>query len=188
MICYTQITMKKHLLFLLLLTCILAIVTGCSKNNDISGTGEPESFYIYGFLEECSDSAKYCTIQSFEVSSSCPVGDDVQSDGSGYYVILGLDTNLSVGELSDSNNQALLGLSGGQLIVLNPLTYDSENEMLIFEIPYIETLDYLQLCNLKVSNSESEFPFLSIIIEHFNKYCTIDGINYVGRHFKLILE
>ena len=167
---------------------ILSIMFGCEENpNPPHTTGDPESIYVYGFLEECSDGTNTFSIKSVEISSSYSAN-NTKFANSGYYVIIGVDTNLSEGDLSNLNNTAELGLAGDKFVKLKFLACEFENKKLIYEIPHIENVDYEKLCDLQISTENAEFPFLSVSLDYFNRYCTIDGIQYAGRCFVLRLK
>lgn len=181
--------MKKHLSVFILtvfVLSILAVACGCQKgvapDND---TGEPESNYAYWLLEECADDTNYLTIQSLAITNSY---NNSQAENSGYYVVLEVNTNLREENFSDIKNQSELWIAAQQSLTLSLEEWDSENNKLVYSIPYDESVDYEQLSGLTASNdAQTEYPFVSICFDCFNNYCMIDGVNYAGRYFMIKL-
>ena len=179
----------KKIAILLFIVGIMSIFTACNNETppDLNNTGAPESYFEYGFNEECSNGTKYIKIESFEVSTTYD-NYEVTTNDEGHYVILGVTTNLTENNFSDQENLLELWLSPSQLVNLNFVLYDSENKKLVYEVPQNDSLDYTKILSLKVSNSEEYFPCLNLLFNVFDEYCTIDNIQYCGRIIELNLE
>lgn len=181
---------KKMLLFWLIGIMCMITLTGCNNGN--SGLNNPsdiESYYQYGFMEKCLNSSGYLQIDSIEISPTYTIANE-STYNNGYYVALGIQTNLTENDFLNSNNLVELRVSSNKSFNLNFTMYDLENEKLVYQIPMEDSFDYSQLCNLRVSetNKVNEYPFLGVFIDCFNQYCTIDGIQYCGRCIILRLK
>ncbi len=183
------IFMKKRIVILLLIVGIICILSACSNEEppDLNDTGAPESYFVYGFNEECSDGTKHIKVESFEISTSYNAN-EITTNGSGYYVVLEVTTNLTENDFSNQDNVLELWLSPSQMTNLSFVSWDIENGKLVYEIPQNSSFDYSQLSSLKISDSGEQFSSLNLIFDVFDKYCTIDDIQYCGRIIELNLE
>lgn len=181
--------MKKSIVILLLIVGIICILSACSNEEppDLNNTGAPESYFEYGFNEECLDGTKHIKIESFEISTAYNTN-EITTNGSGYYVVLGVTTNLTENDFSNPDNVLELWLSPSQMTNLSFVSWDIENGKLVYEIPQNSSFDYSQLSSLKISDSGEQFPSLTLIFDVFAKYCTIDDVQYCGRLIRLNLE
>lgn len=163
--------------------------SGCDNNttpSDSDNTGAPETYYEYGFMEECSNGTKYIKIESFDVSDN--YDNVVESNNVHYYVILGVNTNLSDDDFSNENNLLELWLSPQERLVLNFVSWDVNTEKLVYEIPQNEVLDHSELLNLGISDSEEHYPFLYMLFNVFDNYCIVEDTQYCGQGILLRLE
>ena len=181
--------MKKSVIISLLIVGIICVLSACSNEEppDLNDTGTPESYFEYGFNEECSDDTKHIKVESFEISTSYDI-DEITTNGSGYYVVLGVTTNLTENDFSNQDNLLELWLSPSQMTTLSFVLWDIENEKLVYEINQNASFDYSQLSSLKISNSGEQFPSLNLFFDVFDEYCSIEGTQYCGRCIVLSLE
>ena len=181
-------TMNKRFLILIFTMMVMMLFSGCNDNDSpvSDNTGGPETYYEYGFMEECSNGTKYIKIESFDVSdnhSSAAVSDAVH-----YYVVLKINTNLSNDDFSNDDNLLELWLSPQERLVLNFISWDVDTKKLVYEIPQNESLDYSELLNLEISNSEEQYPFLYLLFNVFDNYCVVDNTQYCGQGILLRLN
>ena len=146
-----------------------------------------ELYYEYGIREKCANDSNYFMINAIEI---VPSYDGETTDSNACYVVLGVETDLLESNFSDSNNMIELRFSSNQVFNLNYVMYDAENGKLVYEIVCEETFDYSQIYNLAVSNSNEkyEYPFLSVLLDCFNGYCTVDEIQYCGKYIIIYFE
>ncbi len=181
--------MRKYILIIMLITIMGTVLFGCKndKSSQLNDTGDPESYFEYGFMEECTDGTKYIKVESFEVSTEYKINQNTV-DGSGYYIVLGVDTNLSEADFSNKDNLSELMISSNQLEKLSFALWDADNGKLVYEIEKKDSLDYLQLQGLRISDSDEEFPFLFLLFNLFDKYCVVDDEQYCGKCIVLNLK
>ena len=191
--------MVKYLLFVILLLVAISMFFGCdfnsilNSNNNVSlehGTGGPESYHMYGFMEKCSNGDKYITVESFEVSTAYE-NEEVALNDAGCYIFLGISSNLKSDDFSNQDNLIELWLSPQERIQLNFVSWDFDNRKLVYEISGNETMDYSEILNLSISVSEEideYYPVLNMFFDIFNKYCVVDGVQYCGQGVSLKLN
>lgn len=174
--------MKKHVLFIALIMLATTLLFGCKSetNSELNITGEPETYFAYGLNEECSNGAKNIKVESFEISTEYKTDGDT-SNGSGYYAVFDVATNLTAEDFLNQDNTLELWLSSSQAVRLDFALWDSDNGKLVFEIAKSENIDYLQLNGLKASESDAEYPFVSLLFKAFDEYCTVNGEQYCGK-------
>lgn len=182
--------MRKYIFIIMLITIMGTVLFGCKNNKSpqLNDTGKPESYFEYGFMEECTDGTKYIKVESFEVSTEYKTNQNTTEDSGYYYVILGVDTNLSEADFSDKGNLSEIMISSNQLEKLSFVLWDADNGKLVYKIEKKDSLDYLQLQKLKISESDGEFPFLFLLFDLFDKYCVVDDGQYCGKCIVLNLE
>ena len=184
--------MKKISLLLVLTIFLVTAFSACFNGND-GPTGphvvlDPESYFCYGFMEECSNGSHRIRIESFEIVNGCEQIADSYDDG--YYVILGVSTNMTQSDFSQQGNLVELWLSPQKGLDLSFVSWDAEMGKLIYKIPVSETVDYPELLNLRISDSpqDYQFPFLDLHFNVFERYITIGDTHYVGQMISLKLE
>ena len=191
--------MFKRSLILLLILVIITIFSGCIFNNNPNSnnngepehiTGYPESYFIYGHMEKCSNGDKYITVESFEVSSAYE-NDTIILNDAGCYIVMSVSSNLTSDDFSNQANLIELWLSPQERLLLNFVLWDVDNGRLVYEVPKNESKDYSKILNLKISTSENSndyYPFLNIIYDVFKEYCVVEGTQYCGKYIMLKLE
>ena len=184
--------MKKISLLLVLTIFLVTAFSACINGND-GPTGphvvlDPESYFCYGFMEECSNGFERIRIESFEIVNGCEQIADSYDDG--YYVILGVSTNMTQSDFSNQGNLVELSLSPQKSLVLNFVSWDAEMGKLIYKIPVSETVDYPELLNLRISDLPQDYlsPLLNLHFNVFDRYITIGDTQYVGQMISLKLE
>ena len=184
--------MKKISLFLILTIFVATAFSACFNGNDELLDLQipdvlPDPFY-YGFMEECSNGSQRIRIESFEVVKGCEQIADSYDDG--YYVILGVSTNMTQSDFSNQGNSVELWLSPPKSLDLSFVSWDAEMGKLIYKIPVSETVDYSELLNLRISDLPQDYlcPFLNLHFNVFDRYITIGGTQYVGQMISLKLE
>ena len=184
--------MKKISLFLILTIFVATAFSACFNGND-GPTGphvvlDPESPFYYGFMEECSNGFHRIRIESFEVVKGCEQIADSYDDG--YYVILGVSTNMTQSDFSQQGNLVELWLSPQKGLDLSFVSWDAEMGKLIYKIPVSETVDYPELLNLRISDLPQDYlpPFLNLHFNVFDGYITIGDTQYLGQIISLKLE
>lgn len=187
---------KRALIFALILIAITTF-SGCIFNGNSNTTGDgnpehvvgdPESYFVYGFMEKCSNSDKYITIESFEVSTTYE-NDEITLNDDRCYIILGVNSNLTHDDFSNQANLIELWLSPQERLLLNFVSWDVEDNKLVYEVPLNGTESYSDILNLKISASEEiDYPFINIFFEIFDEYCVVDGTQYCGKNIMLKLE
>ena len=185
--------MKKISLFLILTIFVATAFSACFNGND-GPTGphvvlDPESYFCYGFMEECSNGFERIRIESFEIVNGYEQIADSYDDG--YYVILGVSTNMTQSDFSNQGNLVELSLSPPQKsLVLSFVSWDAEMGKLIYKIPVSETVDYPELLNLKISDSSQDYlyPCLDLNFYIFDSLITIENTQYAGQIISLKLE
>lgn len=161
--------MKKYLALIALIVCAAVCFCGCNQEDkeDVENGAEP-SPYSYHFGEVCANTAVFIQIKSFEISDS--YGDTIATEeddvGSGYYVILGVNTNLIEQDFTHPKNEVymIFGDENGRDFKSDDLEFvlfDEENKELVYEIPYDERIDYDQLCGLKPSDDNERYYITS---------------------------
>lgn len=184
--------MKKISLLLVLTIFLVTAFSACINGNDELPdlkipTVLPPPFY-YGFMEECSNGFERIRIESFEIVNGCEQIADSYDDG--YYVILGVSTNMTQSDFSQQGNLVELWLSPQKGLDLSFVSWDAEMGKLIYKIPVSETVDYPELLNLRISDSpqDYQFPFLNLHFNVFDGYITIGDTQYLGQIISLKLE
>ena len=183
--------MKRTITALTLIIFVVSLLSACNFKelpnlNDLNNTGDPESYFEYGFMDECSDGTKYLKIESFEISTLNSISE--HSTNNTFFVVLGVTTNLTENDFSNHNNLVELWVSPSQMVNLRFKSFDAENKKLVYEIPESDTLDYTTLPNLNISDSNDAFSNLSIILDVYNTYCVVNDMQYCGRLIKIPLE
>ena len=185
--------MKKISLFLILTIFVATAFSACINGNDelpdLKIHGDPPSSFYYGFMEECSNGFHRIRIESFEVVKGCEQIADSYDDG--YYVILGVSTNMTQSDFSNQGNLVELWLSSPpKRLALSFVSWDAEMGKLIYKIPVSETVDYSELLNLRISDlpQDYQFPFLNLHFNVFDRYITIGDTQYLGQIISLKLE
>ena len=185
--------MKKISLLLVLTIFLVTAFSACFNGNDGPTDPhvvlDPESYFCYGFMEECSNGFERIRIESFEIVNGCEQIADSYDDG--YYVILGVSTNMTQSDFSNQGNLVELWLSPPlNRLVLSFVSWDAEMGKLIYKIPVSETVDYPELLNLRISDSPQDYqsPFLNLHFNVFDRYITIGDTQYVGQMISLKLE
>ena len=157
--------MKKYLALIALISCVAVSLCGCNQEYEDHVTIEKEpTVCIYGFGEPCADYNSFIQINSFEISDS--YGDTVATEdnesGSGYYVILGVKTNLIEHDFTHPQNEIYILFEDENERIfrsddLEFVLFDVEKKELVYEIPYDERINYERFCSLKVSDG-GELP------------------------------
>ena len=184
--------MKKISLLLVLTIFLVTAFSACFNGNDGPTDPhvvlDPESYFCYGFMEECSNGSHRIRIESFEVVKGCEQIADSYDDG--YYVILGVSTNMTQSDFSQQGNLVELWLSPQKGVDLSFVSWDAEMGKLIYKIPVSETVDYPELLNLRISDlpQDYQFPFLNLHFNVFDGYITIGDTQYLGQIISLKLE
>ena len=184
--------MKKISLLLVLTIFLVTAFSACFNSNDGPTDPhvvlDPESPFYYGFMEECSNGSHRIRIESFEIVNGCEQIADSYDDG--YYVILGVSTNMTQSDFSQQGNLVELWLSPQKGLDLSFFSWDAEMGKLIYKIPVSETVDYPELLNLRISDSPQDYqsPFLNLHFNVFERYITIGDTQYVGQMISLKLE
>ena len=184
--------MKKISLFLILTIFVATAFSACINGNDelpdLKIHGDPPSPFYYGFMEECSNGSQRIRIESFEVVKGCEQIADSYDDG--YYVILGVSTNMTQSDFSNQGNSVELWLSPPKSLDLSFVSWDAEMGKLIYKIPVSETVDYPELLNLKISDSSQDYlyPCLDLKFYIFDRLITIGDTQYAGQIISLKLE
>ena len=184
--------MKKISLFLILTIFVATAFSACFNGNDELPDLKipdvlPSPFY-YGFMEECSNGFHRIRIESFEIVNGCEQIADSYDDG--YYVILGVSTNMTQSDFSNQGNSVELWLSPPKSLDLSFVSWDAEMGKLIYKIPVSETVDYSELLNLRISDLPQDYlcPFLNLHFNVFDRYITIGDTQYLGQIISLKLE
>ena len=184
--------MKKISLLLVLTIFLVTAFSACINDNDelpdLKIHGDPPSSFYYGFMEECSNGFHRIRIESFEVVKGCEQIADSYDDG--YYVILGVSTNMTQSDFSNQGNSVELWLSPPKSLDLSFVSWDAEMGKLIYKIPVSETVDYSELLNLRISDLPQDYlcPFLNLHFNVFDRYITIGDTQYLGQIISLKLE
>ena len=184
--------MKKISLLLVLTIFLVTAFSACFNGNDGPTDPhvvlDPESYFCYGFMEECSNGFERIRIESFEIVNGCEQIADSYDDG--YYVILGVSTNMTQSDFSNQDNLVQLWFSPQKGLDLSFVSWDAEMGKLIYKIPASETVDYPELLNLRISDSPQDylFPLLNLHFNVFDRYITIGDTQYVGQMISLKLE
>ena len=184
--------MKKISLLLVLTIFLVTAFSACINDNDelpdLKIHGDPPSSFYYGFMEECSNGFHRIRIESFEVVKGCEQIADSYDDG--YYVILGVSTNMTQSDFSNQGNSVELWLSPPKSLDLSFVSWDAEMGKLIYKIPVSETVDYSELLNLKISDSSQDYlyPCLDLKFYIFDRLITIGDARYAGQIISLKLE
>ena len=158
--------MIKRIISLSLVFTILFCLFGCSDNTedkaDIFDTLLESSRWWCGFDENCYDRVRQLKVNSFEISSSYENELENSYNGSGYYVILGVETNLIEHDFTHPQNIVELRLFYDKTYILNLdfLEFDSENSRLVYGIPYEEGVDYSAISKLKVSEEQTYYDLV----------------------------
>lgn len=169
---------------------------GCGKKPDeppIIVDDPPNSWY-YGFGEDIQSVTydKYLKFESFEICES--YGNlEPSENGSGYYVILGVSTNLTESDFAnDGRVSTALMTDRNEVFHLKVALFDAENAKLVLEIPQVKDADYAKLMTLKIKDQPLEYanpPSISFEISpYFYEYVTIEGEEYFGKKFEGQLE
>ena len=187
--------MLKRYLTVLLIISICAALGGCfcheNNNNDDPYwvIEHPTSYYYNGLSKKVTSGDKYMTIKSLETSLSYDTNDS-SAESNGYFLILGVDTNLSKNEISDKSNSVQFTIYeqtatlGG---AFDFITYDEACGKIVYKIRK-ETFEYSEWENLKISYSDESYAHVFVSFSVFKDYPIIDGVQYVGNAFMLNLE
>lgn len=188
--------MIKRIISLSLVFTILFCLFGCKDNG--LGAGDTETCHYSsewwcGFGEECSDDIRDLKVTSFEISSSYENELENPYNGSGYYVILGVETNLIEHDFTHPQNVVALRLFYDKYYTLNLdfLKFDAENGKLVYGIPYDESVDYDAVSKLKVSEEQAYYePLLRIALKCFDGYFYLSDsdLYYHARSIVIHLE
>ena len=188
--------MLKRAIVLLLLLSMVVTLFGCGeKKPDLSVNGDctPPPLY-FGFGQEIQfvNYDKYIKFESFEI---CDAYENLEplENGSGYYVILGVSTNLTESDFAnDSRISTALSIDRNEALFLKVALFDAENAKLVLEIPQVKDADYAKLMTLKIKDQPLEYanpPSISFKISpYYNEYVTIEGEEYFGKKFEGQLE
>ena len=187
--------MLKRTIVLLLLLSMTVALFGCEKKPDeppIIVDDPPNSLY-YGFGEEIlfDNDSKYIKFESFEVCEAYE-GLEPTEGGSGYYVILGVSTNLPESEFT-TEGRARSSLrvydDRPEVFHLTILSFDADNARLVLEIPQVKDADYAKLLTLEINDQPLEhtgYTHMHIYFDMtcFSDYPIIEGEQYAGRKFE----
>lgn len=193
--------MKKLFILLLMIPFMFSLFC-CGVPEDDPGFSVVDPVYYprgYDFNEMCSNGDQYIKVTSFEIS---PIHEDStphSEEGSGYYVIVGVDTNFSEDEISNLDNYHIFwpeeGLQGVRLIYSS---FDDKDGKLFLEIPKREDLDCEKYCTLKNDEnralsdfSSGEYKPLSIMLQFEclkKDSFTMDLTEYRGRIIEFCLS
>lgn len=171
--------MKKFIL-ILFVTLTIVLFAACDSQEWWSGhnTGEPESYYEYGFTERCMNGDKYIEITSFGISESYQSENSLLTDGC--YVVLSIETNLSHEEFESQDNFLELRLSSNEVYKLTFALWNQSKGELVFKIQSGDNTDYSRFADLTVSDS-NDGAFIYILLDVFDTYCTVDDVQYCGK-------
>ena len=184
----------RRLLSTLLIFAITLCLFGCKKKNahpdPVLGI---ESYDLwYGFGELCTDGTRDFLVNAFEISSSYESDSEDLYNGSGYCIILGVETNLIEHDFTHPQNDVYLrgfDVIGVTKLALDFLKFDAENGKLVYGIPYNESVDYDALSKLKVSPEQTfSSPMLDIQLKCFDGDFKIGETDYHCRHTAIHLE
>lgn len=193
--------MKKLLILFLIATFAISLF-GCGVPEDDPGFSVVDPVYYpreYGFNEMCSNGDQYIKVTSFEISSTLEDSIPHNEEGSGHYVILGVNTNFSEDEISNPDNYHIFwpeeGLQGVRLIYSS---FDDKEGKLFLEIPKREDLDYEKYCTLKNDEDRAKSDFqqgeykpLCIILQFgclLKDRFVMDSTEYHGRIVEFYLS
>ena len=146
--------MLKKIVSIAVILLLLFNFAGC-RNSRVPEDIGPENTndLICGLNETCSNGTYYIKLLSFEVSTEYPHKTLTDSE-SGYYVLLGVETDMTENEFSLILNGWTLYTDEAHL-ALKYNSYDKENSTLIYDIPQLpptKSFDYSRLLKLKVSD------------------------------------
>jgi len=186
--------MTKRIVALFLIFAVTVCVFGCKDNTVDQGLSDIlhySSEWWCGFDEECFDGIRKLKATSFEISSSYENELESAYNGSGYYVILGVETNLIEHDFTHPQNVVTLRLFYDKYYTLNLdfLKFDAENGKLVYGIPYDESVDYDAVSKLKVSEEQTYHePLLRIALKCFDGYFYVGESYYHARSIVIHLE
>ena len=189
--------MLKRAIVLLLLLSMVVTLFGCGKKKPDEPpiiVDDPPNSWHYGFGEDIQFVTydKYLKFESFEICES--YGNlEPSENGSGYYVILGVSTNLTESDFAnDSRISTALSIDRNEALFLKVALFDAENAKLVLEIPQVNDADYAKLMTLKIKDQPLEYanpPSISFKISpYYLEYVTIEGEEYFGKKFEGQLE
>ena len=181
---------------------------GCQDTSDHEEvTGAEYTNHLFcGLNETCSNGTYYIKLVSFEVSTEYP-HKTLSDSESGYYVLLGVETDMTENEFSQILNTWELFTDEANLL-LKYNSYDKENNTLIYDIPQLpatKPFDYSRLLKLKVSDLKYDDVHLDTQLSmyfcggepgnvgdlesRFNEHVFWrDGVFYTGTFIRVNLE
>lgn len=187
--------MLKRAIVLLLLLSMTVTLFGCGKKPDEPPiiVDDPPNRLVYGFGEEIlfDNDSKYIKFESFEVCEAYE-GLEPTEGGSGYYVILGVSTNIPESEFT-TEGRARSSLcvydDRPEVFHLTILSFDADNARLVLEIPQVKDADYAKLLTLEINDQPLEHTGYTHMLISFNMTCFLDypiieGEQYAGRKFE----
>ncbi len=190
--------MLKRAIVLLLLLSMAVTLFGCGENKPDGPHAvidDPPNSLIYGFGEEIlfDNDSKYIKFESFEVCEAYE-GLEPTEGGSGYYVILGVSTNIPESEFTTegrAHSSLCVYDDRPETFHLTILSFDTDNAKLVLEIPKVKDADYAKLMTLKIEDQPLEhnvYMHISFDMTCFLDFPIIDGEQYAGRKFEGQLE
>ena len=183
--------MAKQIFIILLTMIILISFSSClfkNEKNDgsIATYGDPPPPYVCGFMQKCTNGDKYLTVTYFEILTEYDAA-DIETDGSGYFAIIGVDTNLSESDFSSSGNSVGIHFIN-QAISLDFVSFDPEKGEVVYEVPQKTYFDYYsELPKLKLGGHQYSNLQLFMDMDVFAKLCIINGVQYSGKYILLYL-
>ena len=191
--------MLKRTIVLLLLLSMVVTLFGCGeKKPDVSVNLNctPPPLY-FGFGEEIQfvNYDKYIKFESFEI---CDAYENLESleNGSGYYVILGVSTNLPESDFFSGKEGPGICLSTDATthFELFLRLFDADEAKLVLEIQQKSDADYAKLMTLKIEDQPvaARFDFWPCISfaanKYYYEYFSAEGMQHYGKEFRGQLE
>lgn len=151
-------------------------------------SNEPESSYVYFFTETCELGGKYFTELTFKITDTYET-DIVYDEGSGYYVVIGVDTNLTKDDFSNERNFTIFHATESLFVDLYFVTYAEDKKELVYEIEKNKDINYPKLLTLiALETKDYVVPYIAIRFDIFDTYCVVNGENYVSKSSIINLE